>query len=231
MRAALAFGLALAVAPAARADVTSAKPHVERGVAAYQAADYETASREFEAAFGLDPDPRSLYAWAQAQRLGGHCARALELYRQYLTTHPTADNDAAARTGISLCEQQLRDQPVVEPVVERPRPPVTEPPYPPWYRDRLGNALVISGVAAIAIGGTFLVLGNREQDAAASAPTRDEFLAHLDSAGVRGTVGVTAAGIGGALVIGGIVRYATRGRPSPVTVGVAGSSVTVLGRF
>lgn len=206
---------------------TAAKPHVDAGVKAYNAADYETSIREFELAYGIDEDPMLLYAWAQAQRQGRHCDEAIGLYRRYLDSKPTDAQIAAANTGIALCEQT----PAVRPD-KLPPPPADPAPHQPsdsssWYQDRLGGGLVIGGVASAAIGVTFLVLSSRSADAASAAGPRAEFLDRLDEATLRRRIGIVGLGVGAGLVIAGIVRYATR----DVVVATSGTSVLVSGRF
>lgn len=227
--------LAVAYASIASADPSpAAKPHVDAGVAAYNGADYATAIAEFELAYGIDRDPMILYALAQAQRLGGHCDKALELYRRYLGTGPTDAQIAAARTGIDLCDEKPprpRPPPPTPPVI-RPLPePAPTPAEQRWYRDRLGGGLVIAGVAGAVVGATFLILSGRSADAATDAPTRAQFLDHLDAATRRRQIGFVTVGVGSALVIAGVIRYVTRGdTPSP-RVGVTASGAVIYGRF
>lgn len=214
---------------------TAAKPHVDAGVTAYKAADYETALREFELAYGIDEDPMLLYAWAQAQRQGGHCDQAIEQYRRYIDSKPTDEQIAAANTGIALCKQT----PALPPEKAPPPPldPVPQQPSDssPWYKDRLGGGLVIGGVASAAIGATFLVLSSRSADAASEAGSRAEFLDHLDDATLHRRIGIVGLGIGSGLAIAGIVRYVTRGDEPSNSAGIAvtsgGTSVLLFGRF
>lgn len=217
----------------------TAKPHVDAGVQAYNSADYKTAIAEFEIAYGIDADPVILYAWAQAHRLAGNCDKALELYRRYLETKPTETQIAAAKTGMQLCVTRAPPpQTTSEPDLPRSESPQLEPEQPPaarspWYKDALGGGLVIGGVASAAIGTTFLIMSNRSADAATDAPTRDEFLEHLDAATRRRRIGIVGVGLGSALVVAGVVRYITRRDEPSGRVGVttSGSAIVVFGRF
>jgi hypothetical protein len=215
------------------ARVASAEPHGDAGVAAYQRGDYAIAAHEFELAYAANPDPKLLYAWAQAQRLGGQCDKAVELYRRYVETGPTEEQVSAATTGISLCAEQTRskDPP---PVKDEPTPPIVEPKRerPPWYTDKIGGGLVIGGVAALAVGTTFLILSSSSADAADSARTRSEFVDKLDEASSRRTIGVVGLGLGAALLAGGAIRYLTKpDDDAGVSVGVGPTSVALFGRF
>jgi hypothetical protein len=202
-----------------------ARAHVEAGKAAYAAADYDVASREFEAAYAASPEPVLLYSWAQARRLGGHCADAIALYQRFLATSPTEAQITAARTGISLCEQPStahapppEPPPPPSPLPSSPSPPPPRDPPPPaplarpsWYRDPVGGGL---------------------EEAAHRAARRDDFVELLDQATLRRRIGVVGVGASVALVIGGIVRYATH-RPGArgVAVAATGSSIVIAGTF
>jgi tetratricopeptide (TPR) repeat protein len=233
------FIIWLAGVAAAQTPKQSAKQHLDAGVAAYQAQDFDTASKEFELAYTLDPDPKTLYAWAQAKRQSGQCDEAVRLYERYINGKPGDNNIAAAKTGISLCEQAMAAQPPApppaqpEPVTPTPPPaaaPVQAEPSR-WYQDRIGDALVIGGVVGVAAGTTFLVLANKSDNAADTEPDRDKFIELLDQATLRRRIGGVCLGVGAALVIGGVVHYATRSDSAPVGVAVTTDSIAVVGRF
>ncbi len=214
----------------------AAQAHVDAGKAAYSAGDYETASREFDAAYAIVPDPALLYGWAQSRRLGGHCTEAVALYRRFLASALSDAQIAAGKTGIALCEQATPPEP--PPQDEPPQDPPNNPPPVEgrdpsrWYSDPVGGGLVIGGAVGVGVGITFLVMSRRSEDAASTAEFRDEFSDLLDQATTRRRIGLAAAGIGSALLIGGIVRYATRSPSAPaVVVGATGSSLVVSGRF
>jgi tetratricopeptide (TPR) repeat protein len=233
-----------------REPLPAARPFVEAGVAAYKEGDYETAIRNFSAAYQRDPQPAILYAWAQALRQGRRCADAIAVYRRYLATDPNEAQIAAARHGISLCEktQPLEpDQPA--PAPEQPGAPASEelapagvtPPVAPidapprrWYRDPLGGALVIGGAVSLGVGAGFLVRSSQNRGAAGDAVFREEFVELLDTATLQRRLGVVGLGVGAALVTAGIVRYVTqrpRDRGRAVSIAVAGRSLVVAGRF
>lgn len=113
MRMWLAFVL-LAFGPtAARAQVDPpfdprARPHVEAAARHYDDGEFVEAAEEFEAAYRIDPQPRLLYAMAQAQRLSGDCRRAIRTYEAFLRTSPSATQVEAARDNIERCQADLR---------------------------------------------------------------------------------------------------------------------------
>ena len=60
---------------------------------AYKAGNYNAAVRKFTAAMSTKTSPELIYQAAQAHRLKGDRAKALELYEQYLAVAP--DGSAA----------------------------------------------------------------------------------------------------------------------------------------
>src|SRR5262249_3278052 len=147
-----------------------AKERYDRGVAAFQRHDYEAAVSAFRDAYELDPRPEILFAWAQAERLGGDCPPAGIHYRKFLDRHPPPGQAKAAQGPLERCERVLATAPpppapeVVEPA-PAPLPPavvLTEKPPPPpkpsrhFYQDGLGDVLVGVGIAAAAAGGVLL---------------------------------------------------------------------------
>jgi tetratricopeptide (TPR) repeat protein len=238
--AAAALTLAGSAAPA-RADepgpaAAAARPHVEAGVRAYEAGDFAAASREFEAAVRIDPVPAVLYAWGQSLRQGGRCTEAIAVYRRYLATNPDELQAAAATTGIALCEAaRPPPAPAPAPAPAAPLPSAagpTDTPRRAWYHDPAGGALVIGGVAMAGIGASFFVLAERSIDRAEREPLRDRFVEQLDEATQRRRLGYAGAGLGAVLVLGGIVRYATRGDGrAPVAVTASPGMVSIHGSY
>lgn len=243
-RATLGWIAAILVASgsAARADgpldpLPSAKPHVEAGVAAYAAGDYELAIREFTAAYQIDPQPAVLYAWAQSLRLGDRCADAIVVYRRYLATGPNEAQIAAAQGGISRCEREPSPEPAAaapspEPARPEPGPAIDRARPRPWYADPLGGALVIGGAASIGAGVGLLVRSGQHRDAARGATHREDFVELLDTATLQRRLGAVGLGVGAALVTGGVLRYVTRrDPPRAVAIGLAGRALVVRGSF
>jgi hypothetical protein len=136
------------------------------------------------------------------------------------------------------------DVPPAQPVEPKPapvttaEPVVTAPPAvkaeaKPWYTDTLGDVLLASGVAVAAGGAVFFGMGY------SSAQNSTTSLDAWDSAQGQTWMqpaGVAMMGAGGALVVGAIVRYATRGGGESAT-GVTfapsqgGGQLVLSGRF
>ncbi|MBT8493926.1 MAG: hypothetical protein KJO07_12810 [Deltaproteobacteria bacterium] len=86
-------------------------------------------------------------------------------------------------------------------------PPEGEPRS--WYQDPLGDILFGVGLASVATGASFFYLGNKAAKDANEANSLDRYRELDDRASSRRLVGWIATGAGGALMIGGIVRWLT----------------------
>jgi tetratricopeptide (TPR) repeat protein len=118
---AVVLGIALASPRPAAAEKLDARRHYEKATAAFGLGKYDEAAREYEAAFELKPDPALLYNAAQACRLAGRSARAIELYRNYLRLYGgEALNSEDARQHIARLEAAQS--------AEGPAPPVAVSP-------------------------------------------------------------------------------------------------------
>src|SRR3954470_11288810 len=117
----------------ARSLNNEARPHFVLGYKAFNNKDYRTAVAEFEIAYRLDPEVPLLFTWAQAERLGGNCKRALELYQKYLYSEINAEQAAFTRERIQECGGVAKLQPVV--VAPPPPPPHAERARYVWYKD------------------------------------------------------------------------------------------------
>jgi hypothetical protein len=202
-----------------------AKEHFERGLVDYNDKQYATAIKELRVAYALDPRPVILFAWAQAERLYGRCSRASKLYQRFLKSRPSKQQADAARLGLERCKDQPdtateepEDEPepkAIEPApapVEAPSP--TPPPPPPRRKvDGVGIGLASAGVVLASVGAGLLGAGQSRARDASDGPTN--YGAYVDEAtSVRRLriSGGVLAGIGGALLIGGVVKLVLHAR-------------------
>lgn len=204
-----------------------AQLRLDAGLREYDSGNYDRAIKEFEAAYGIDPDPDLLLAWAQAERLADKCEVAVPRYRRYLDSKPGAEGVALARSGIDLC---VASAPKDRPKAHADDCKLVQP--LPWYKNPIGGAIVV-GVAGIGVGTGFLIAASGNRDVADSAVTSDRFESLLDRATMQRRVGVTLMVFGAALIGGGIgYRYATRPKETPSTVvSTDGRSIFVARTF
>jgi hypothetical protein len=117
-----------------------------------------------------------------------------------------------------------------------PPEPVTETTQP-WFKDPLGDTLVGVGMIGVGIGTVMLISSHSAAQDSSSAPTIDAFKVLDDKAKSRGTIGLVAGAGGAALIVAGVIRYATRSTGSEhATVtgwldGHAGGGLAVTGGF
>jgi tetratricopeptide (TPR) repeat protein len=114
------------------------------------------------------------------------------------------------------------------------RPPITSEGRA-WWKDPVGGALVGTGAVVIGLGVVFLVQGSAADSDKQAAMTYPEYEELANRAESRGRLGVIGLVMGGALVTGGIVWYATR-KPSgdravSTLVLPGGGGVALSGRF
>ncbi|MEM6989883.1 MAG: hypothetical protein AAF721_05285 [Myxococcota bacterium] len=91
--AAMLVGAAPTAEPSFEALIEEARTHFDAG-------RHSEAAAALEAAYGQAPEPDVLFNWANAERLAGHCERAVELYDRFI-----AQTAAAAEAGDALSQQ------------------------------------------------------------------------------------------------------------------------------
>ncbi|HWU90330.1 MAG TPA: hypothetical protein VN253_23865 [Kofleriaceae bacterium] len=239
--------LALASPAAAAPKGAPAKAAFDRGVVAYQKGDFAAAAEALGASFKLEADVETLFAWAQSERQLEHCDKAVELFTKLLGFDLPAENKKVVQSKIDECKAIIAAQPPKEPVpTEQPKPaepaqvvqpPPVKPPPPgrsPWWKDPIGDGLVGAGIVGLGAGAFFLVSARQaEQD---SLKNIGQFEKYDDRAQSRGKLGVISSIVGGVLVAGGIVRYATHygGEEHQTVTGWLtpdGGGIAAFGRF
>jgi tetratricopeptide (TPR) repeat protein len=223
----------------------------------FEAGRLADALAAFRRAHDLVRDPKLLFAMAKLEVELGDCASAVEHLRQFLAMNPGPRATEAARQESAACAPPSATEPIPPPAgspstAATPAPgatpdatlearPLPEPGRPaaapvarsPWYRDTAGNLLVAAGGVGLVAGG--VLAGLSWHSASAPADDLDEDRRLADRADDFGLAAAISGGVGAALVVGGIVRYATRDTGAPVDVAAAplgdGWTVTASGRF
>lgn len=246
LTASLAIAALLASTTAAAAPKTkNAKAAFSRGVAAYQKGDYPGASKALEESFVLEPDVETLFAWAQAERQQDNCEKAIELYDKLLGFDMPAENKAVIESKREECKAIVAaktgvlDKPIDPPEEPDPEPrPPRETPTPegdsPWWKDPIADTLLGAGVIGLGVGGYFLLSASNAEQESFERHARFEEL--QDKAESHGRIGVIVTAAGGVLLVGGIIRAATRSSSSERTqvsgwLSPDGGGVTAFGRF
>lgn len=241
-RQALIAALVLAGGPALAAPKgAAAKKQFDRGVKAYTAGDFAAAADAMGTSYGLEKDPETLFAWAQAERKLEHCDKAVELYNELLVYDLPAENRTVIESNVAECKDILAAKmPKIEDApAPMPEPAAAAPPPPheagrAWWKDPVGDGLVIVGVGGLVFGGIKLASAAGADSDKTNATTYADFKRFSDQASSDGKVGVIAAGAGGALVVLGVIWYAThREHEHRVTgwLGPTGGGLALTGAF
>ncbi|MBW2464822.1 MAG: hypothetical protein JRH11_24445, partial [Deltaproteobacteria bacterium] len=206
----------------------------------------EQAVTEFQLGYALDPNATFLFAWAQAERLSGDCDAAIRLYERFVKSDPPAQQVAAAEQSIELCRQTLAAPPPPEPEPEPEPEPVapieSEPEPAPVETDKrspdpAGVVLMALGGVGVAVGGGLLIGASAQETAAEEAENYDDFDGAKAKAKNRRVSGGVVLGLGGALFIVGVIRYAVAGRKASRSTALApwhdgrAGGLAVAGRF
>ena len=220
------------------------------GLDKFNEGDHDGAMNDFQASFDLEANPLSLYGLAQATNKAVGCRKAVKHYRRFskMVDEGSQAYDVALQ-AIAECadkmaaeaeeeeEEELPPDPV--PVPDDPPPDTTEdegpPPDKPWHRDALGGTLVGVGLAGTVTGIALIAASYvDENNPCGTYGCFDEQLERIDRVRIAGAV---VTGVGGALLIGGVVRWvvvARKQRRSASVVPAVGprfTGVTVSGRF
>jgi len=207
------FALVLVAPVVAHADPKAdAQVHLGKAMEAHEKNDFQRAVEELQTAYALDPNPDLLYAIGQVYAKLERCNDAVLYYERYLATKPPAQAMVDTKQAISSCEKQPPPPPPPPPDQPAPPPVVVAPAtQSPWYKDPVGGALVVTGVASAVIGLALYTGARSDLDAAEDAPNLAEYDDLVDRARSRRTYSVVLVG-GGALLIGaGVARYMLRG--------------------
>lgn len=251
--AAVVAATVLAAALASSATPARAQPadREAAATAAYEAGDLDTALREFVAAHAETGRPDLLYVIGRLHAERKACRLAIEHFTRFLDSKPGPRAAEAAQAEVDACQAILDAEHArggggdgaSAPGGDDVRGPaaggaITTPPADAgarrFHRDVVGMSLVGAGVVAEVAA---IVLYTRARAAQCGDPvcagtSYDAYLAAEDRARSLRLTSVIVAGVGGALLAGGVVRYLTfdRGRePSLAVVPAAGGATVVLG--
>jgi tetratricopeptide (TPR) repeat protein len=213
----IAIALALALASgSARAiedpDTEIARRHFEAGRDHYEAGDYQSALKEFEAARAARPLAAFDFNIGRCYDRLERPADAVAAYERYLAAAPDAPDAAEVRERIGVLKRRI--------AVESPPPPPPTPPPPP-SRKRLIAPIAVGGAAVVvaAVGAGLLGSVKVDFDELASGPNScrpcsDTQISPLEA---RANAGYVLLGTAGALAVVDVVLWvrAVRHRRAP----------------
>ncbi len=265
-RAFFARGIALAVALTVSAPARAAAPEADSGFSSELAAemyasglkkfddgDFEDALEDLDASLRIEMTAAALYAKAQSLNKLERCREAVPIYNRVLEMVPEdSPAQSAVKDALVTCaekmateeapptsvgaeepdeDERLDDGPDEEPTDIAPPPRKTKH----WYADPYAPVMAGLGIVGLGVGGYFLGQASKENK---EQPDRyDEFEAKADRVQALRIRGGVITGIGGALFLGGVIRYAVLGvrERKAVSIGPVLSprwtGLTIRGRF
>lgn len=205
--------LLLAALPLALVAPESAADHAALADRQYADGFYAAASASYASAFELEPQPEYLYGWAQSERRAGNCPRAVELYREYVAQDVSDAGREAAQKNALRCGVNL-DEPVTPEPPPDPDPPDPDPPpstdelpSDSWKQDAPAISLLATGGAIAIVAGVLGGSARNQRRRAERADVEADYAVHIERSTRLRTGAIVCATIGGAAIVGGIVRY------------------------
>jgi tetratricopeptide (TPR) repeat protein len=202
----------------ASADEATASDHARKAQVAYDLQNWETAAKEFEAAYQADQRPEYLWSLAQVQRLRGDCRAAIRSYKAFQRAEVTANQANTAEMMVTKCEAEIAKQEAMEaqaraaapppeqdkPQEPSPSPPSAKPEPVEESSGGLGVGWFITGVGlTLAVGATATWSGldvRSQRENYEENPTRDSYVAGKDDERrtniLLGATAVAAVGTG-----------------------------------
>ena len=181
-----------------------AAEHYAEASRRYAGADYEHAISEALAGQAIEVRPEFSYLLGQSERMRGNCKKAIEHYQAALALVTTPSQEGVIRVQIERCEHDLAKAPASAPAPDSSSIRASVVSNRPWFRDPLGGVLVGVGGASLAAGlGMFGATYGAVHD---STESSSKFLDARSAEPVY-AAGISLSAIGGALIVGGIIRY------------------------
>jgi hypothetical protein len=194
--ASLALALALLSPP------TDFDDAMKRGRDAMADGRFDEAAAEFVRAYGIDPQPAVLLLQAHAERSGGHCVAAVELYERFLESTPPPGEELEARAGIEACTPQAEEPGRSTPARDTGPQPQKRAPTDPF-----AHGVLWTGVGLGIIGGALLGDAQRRKSQGPHVATEQEYVDLVGPAVPMSRAGIAFASVGGTLAVLGIVRF------------------------
>ena len=199
----------------------------QRAIEAYAEERWDDAIVALEQAYAEDPDPKYIFARAEALRAAGRCEEAIEGFETFLEQARDASAQAQARTqaqdAIEQCRETLPTDvapPPAAPVADAelgpahgpapppgPEPPDEDRPSRAWTRDGWGHGLTWSGVAIAGVGAGLLGEAHRRQTRADAALDEQSYADRLGWAPTASRVGIPLLAVGAAVLTAGVARF------------------------
>jgi tetratricopeptide (TPR) repeat protein len=229
----LAASQLIAIATAAAQPQSDA---MKQGIEAYKAGDYDKAAGLLERAYKADAKPETLFALAQAERLGGHCDKAIPHYKKLLEKTTDLSQAKLIQNNLGLCEASAPPPPEPAPAsaAPPPKPEVVTKTVESHKTDKLATVMLGGGMLAIGGGVGLYVVAKRATSDARVARTLDDHDRLLDRASRDRVLAFVVGGAGVALIAGAVVKWSLGGSTKTevaVVPSAHGATFALSGRF
>lgn len=210
---------------------------VDEATTLYERADLAGALEKLEAAYAKSKRADILFGIGRIHVDRGDCTKAIDVYRRFLESKPGPRSTQIATEKIAECQAILArtaPPPPTEPApVAAPR---TRTITHAWYTDIAGDLLVIAGLGAAGVSAYFANASSADIERAnaggGGGVSLEDYRQLTDRAADRKRDAWIAAGVGGALVVGGLLKLALTDRTEVVPVASpTGGGVAIGGRF
>jgi hypothetical protein len=201
------------------ADAPDAPELVKQGLDAYKAGSYDEAVTLLQKAYDLDPKVETLFAVAQAERLGGHCPAAITAYKKVIEQVSDLRTAQLVQTNIALC-QRTEAVDAAPPPIKAELPGVAPPAPSPIVRyarrnDVWATALATTGMLGVGAGVGLFIASDASRDGAHQARTLDDYRRFNDRADLERELSYAALGVGAAMIGVAIVRWVSGNDEQP----------------
>ncbi len=221
-----------------KSDMEQALGLYNEGQAHFHGERFAKAAYVFEQSYALHARAQTLFAWAQAERLGQSCDLAKKLFGRFVLTETSEANRSAVQKLIGLCKSEGKeaaessspqgpaDEPVESGSTQDDANSALSPlsvtgtnstrlrkssRSTPWYTDLLADSLLLGGSVGVGVGVVFWLSSRTAlQSAENETQSHSEALANYDQAKSKRTIALVSGSLGLGLFAGAIFRIATR---------------------
>jgi tetratricopeptide (TPR) repeat protein len=193
------------------ADASNASELVKQGLEAYKAGSYDDAVKLLQQAYELDPKVDTLFAVAQAERLGGHCPAAITAYKKVIEQVSDLHTAQLVQTNIALC--QRTEAVDTSPPPAKAEVPIVAAPAPQTivrttrHTDTWSTVLGTTGMLGVGAGIGLFIASDASRDGANHARTLDDYRRFNDRADLERGLSYAALGAGAAMLGVAIFRW------------------------
>lgn len=196
----------------------------QKAIEAYAEERWDDAVVALEQAYAEDPDPKYIFARAEALRAADRCEQAIEGFEAFLEQAASASDEAKAKAedAIAGCRETLDasepppSTPPTTPVNDadlgaqhgpQPRPDDVDRAPRTWTRDGWGHGLTWSGVAIAGVGAGLLGEAYRRKTRADAALDEQSYANRLGPAPTLSRIGIPLLAVGAVVLTAGITRF------------------------